>query len=181
MKSISFSTILYLFSTSIGNTSALTNQRLYHTNLHLSTSILKSSLQVNSGTVASIFVDRPETKTTVINYSKLKETNNTIKQNHKQNRSKQQTHEKYDNDSMMWELKIYNDKVNTREIVAHALIKVITELSESVAFQTMQQSHQTGSSIVGTYHFEMAEMYNEGLRHKGLISEITPVGKNQYE
>merc|ERR1711865_854601 len=113
-----------------------------------------------------------------INYSKVNETMNTIKQNQKQNRSKQQTHNKYDNDSMMWELKIYNDKVNTREIVAHALIKVITELSESVAFQTMQQSHNTGSSIVGTYHFEMAEMYNEGLRNKGLISEITPVGKN---
>jgi len=177
MKSITFSTILYLFTTNMGNTSALTNQRLYHTNLHLSTSISKSSLQVNSGTVASaVVVDRPET--TVIKYSKLKETNNTFEQNHKQNRSEQQTNEKYDNDSMMWELKIYNDKVNTREIVAHSLIKVITELSESVAFQIMQQSHKTGSSIVGKYHFEMAEMYNEGLRNKGLISEITPVGKN---
>ena len=56
MKSITFSTLLYLFTTNIGNTSALTNQRLYHTNLHLSTSILKSSLQANSGTVASSVV-----------------------------------------------------------------------------------------------------------------------------
>ena len=80
---------------------------------------------------------------------------------------------------MMRELQIYNDKVHTREIVAHSMIKVITELSESVAFQTMQQSHKTGSSIVGTYHFEMAEMYNEGLRKKGILSEITPVGDNQ--
>ena len=57
MKSVIFSIFLYLFTTNVGNTSALTNQRLYHTNLHLSTSILKSSLQVNSGTVASVVVD----------------------------------------------------------------------------------------------------------------------------
>merc|ERR1712194_604842 len=62
MKSITFSTFLYLFTTNISNTSALTNQRLFHTNLHLSTSILKSALQVNSGTVPSaVVVDRPET------------------------------------------------------------------------------------------------------------------------
>ena len=79
---------------------------------------------------------------------------------------------------MMWKLKIYNDKVNTRESVAHSLVKVITQLSEYEAFQTMQQSHTTGSSIVGTYHFEMAELYNDGLRHKGILSDITPVNKN---
>ena len=39
------------------HTSALANQRLYPTNLHSSTSILKSSLQVNSGTVASVVND----------------------------------------------------------------------------------------------------------------------------
>jgi len=126
---------------------------------------------MNSGTVASAVVtDRPIT--TVIDYSELKDNNNKQDQKHK---NKQQTNKRYDNDSMMWELKIYNDKVNTREIVAHSLVKVITELSESVAYQTMQQSHTTGSSIVGTYHFEMAEMYNEGLRNKGILSEISPV------
>jgi len=131
---------------------------------------------MNSGTVASAVVtDRPIT--TVIDYSKLKDNNNN-KQDQK-HKNKQQTNKRYDNDSMMWELKIYNDKVNTREIVAHSLVKVITELSESVAFQTMQQSHKTGSSIVGTYHFEMAEMYNEGLRNKGILSEITPIVNNQ--
>jgi ATP-dependent Clp protease adaptor protein ClpS len=76
--------------------------------------------------------------------------------------------------SEAWEVRIYNDGMNTREHVARALVQV-TGLTEFGAYQTMMQAHQNGIAAVGRWCFEVAEMYNEGLRTNGVISDIVPV------
>lgn len=80
--------------------------------------------------------------------------------------------------SETWEVRIYNDGMNTREHVARALVQV-TGLSEFGAYQTMMQAHQNGIAAVGRWCFEVAEMYNEGLRTNGIISDIVPVDEEQ--
>merc|ERR1719436_1710719 len=42
-----------------------------------------------------------------------------------------------------WEVRIYNDGLNTREFVARWLVQV-TGLSEITAYETMMQAHQNG-------------------------------------
>lgn len=73
-----------------------------------------------------------------------------------------------------WEVRIYNDGMNTREHVARSLVKV-TGLSELGAYQTMMRAHQNGIAAVGRWCLEIAEVYNEGLRKHGIISDIVPV------
>jgi len=73
-----------------------------------------------------------------------------------------------------WEVRIYNDGMNTREHVARSLVQ-ITGMTEMTAYQTMMQAHQNGIASVGRFCFEVAEMYNEGLRKQGIISDIVPV------
>jgi ATP-dependent Clp protease adapter protein ClpS len=77
-----------------------------------------------------------------------------------------------------WEVRIYNDGMNTREHVARALVQ-ITGLSEFNAYQTMMRAHQNGIAAVGRWRFEIAEMYNDGLRKNGIISDIVPVDDEQ--
>jgi len=74
-----------------------------------------------------------------------------------------------------WELRIYDDQINTREKVARTLVQV-TGSSESDAFKTMMSAQKNGFACVGNkLCFETAEMYNEGLRQQCLLSEIFPV------
>ena len=46
-------------------------------------------------------------------------------------------------------------------------------------YQTMMLAHQNGMASVGKWCFEIAELYNEGLRKNGIISDIVPVGEDQ--
>lgn len=80
--------------------------------------------------------------------------------------------------SEIYEVRIYNDGMNTREHVARSLVQV-TGLSEFSAYQTMMQAHQNGIAAVGRWCFEIAETYNEGLRKNGIISDIVPVDEEQ--
>lgn len=73
-----------------------------------------------------------------------------------------------------WEVRIYNDGMNTREHVARSLVQ-ITGMAEMTAYQTMMMAHQNGIASVGLFCFEIAEMYNEGLRLEGIVSDIIPV------
>lgn len=77
-----------------------------------------------------------------------------------------------------WEVRIYNDGMNTREHVARSLVQ-ITGMTEMTAYQTMMMAHQNGIASVGRFCFEIAEMYNEGLRTQGIISDIVPVDEDQ--
>lgn len=73
-----------------------------------------------------------------------------------------------------WEVRIYNDGNNTREHVARSLVQ-ITGMAEMKAYQTMMSAHQNGIASVGMFCFEIAEMYNEGFRKQGIVSDIIPV------
>ena len=64
--------------------------------------------------------------------------------------------------------------MNTREHVARSLVQ-ITGMAEMTAYQTMMIAHQNGIASVGLFCFEIAEMYNEGLRKEGIVSDIIPV------
>jgi len=73
-----------------------------------------------------------------------------------------------------WEVRIYNDGLNTREHVARSLVQV-TGISEMGAYETMMQAHQTGIAVVGRWVYEIAEMYHEALRKNGIVCDIVPV------
>jgi ATP-dependent Clp protease adapter protein ClpS len=99
--------------------------------------------------------------------------NSNVKEHLNKKKSKENMDE--DDDDEKWELRIYDDKANTREKVARVLVEV-TGSSESDAFKTMTNAHKTGVATVGNkLCFEIAEMYNDGLRMQGLLSEIVPV------
>jgi ATP-dependent Clp protease adaptor protein ClpS len=77
-----------------------------------------------------------------------------------------------------WEVRIYNDRTNTREHVARCLVRVIG-LSETAAYNTMMQAHQHGIAVVGAWVFERAEMYYEALKQSGIICDLNPVDGTQ--
>lgn len=76
-----------------------------------------------------------------------------------------------------WEVRIYNDGLNTREHVARSLVQV-TGMSEINAYQTMMQAHQNGIAVVGRWCYEVAEMYHDALRKNGIVCDIVPVDED---
>jgi len=100
-----------------------------------------------------------------------------LNKNKNDNHSNQEEKKKNMDDDE-WELRLYDDKTNTREKVACVLVQV-TGSSESDAFKTMMSAHKTGFAKVGNkFCYEVAEMYNEGLRKQGILSEIVPITSN---
>ncbi|CAM9411071.1 unnamed protein product [Chrysoparadoxa australica] len=73
-----------------------------------------------------------------------------------------------------YKLMLFNDNGNTREYVARCLVSVVG-MSESDAYDIMTQAHKNGMAVVGMWHLELAEAYNEELGSKGIISEVVPV------
>ena len=80
--------------------------------------------------------------------------------------------------SEAWEVRIYNDGLNTREHVARSLVQV-TGLTEMTAYQTMMQAHQNGIAVVGRWAFEIAEMFHDELKRNGIVCDIVPVDEEQ--
>lgn len=80
--------------------------------------------------------------------------------------------------SDFWEVRIYNDGMNTREFVARCLVQ-ITGLSEITAYQTMMQAHQNGLAVVGRYVYEIAEMYHNALKENGIVFDLVPVDEEK--
>jgi ATP-dependent Clp protease adaptor protein ClpS len=76
--------------------------------------------------------------------------------------------------SEAWEVRIYNDGLNTREHVARSLVQV-TGMSEMEAYQTMMQAHLNGLATVGRYIYEVAEMFHDALKKNGIVCDIVPV------
>uniref|UniRef100_A0A7S1GM15 Adaptor protein ClpS core domain-containing protein n=1 Tax=Cyclophora tenuis TaxID=216820 RepID=A0A7S1GM15_CYCTE len=77
-----------------------------------------------------------------------------------------------------WEVRIYNDRMNTREHVARSLVQ-ITGLSESNAYNTMMQAHQNGMAVVGQWAYEIAELYHDRLKGEGIICDLVPAGGDE--
>eukprot|EP00568_Trieres_chinensis_P007115 CAMPEP_0183307008 /NCGR_PEP_ID=MMETSP0160_2-20130417/15426_1 /TAXON_ID=2839 ORGANISM="Odontella Sinensis, Strain Grunow 1884" /NCGR_SAMPLE_ID=MMETSP0160_2 /ASSEMBLY_ACC=CAM_ASM_000250 /LENGTH=147 /DNA_ID=CAMNT_0025470499 /DNA_START=296 /DNA_END=740 /DNA_ORIENTATION=+ len=73
-----------------------------------------------------------------------------------------------------WEVRIYNDGMNTREFVARCLVQIVG-LTEFDAYQTMMHAHQNGIAVVGRYVYERAELYHDGLKENGIICDLVPV------
>jgi len=73
-----------------------------------------------------------------------------------------------------YHLLLLNDPLNKREFVARCLM-TICFLGESEAYRVMMTAHTEGSAVVGTYQFEMAEVYCDGLKDKGIRADIVPV------
>eukprot|EP00588_Corethron_pennatum_P013739 CAMPEP_0194272402 /NCGR_PEP_ID=MMETSP0169-20130528/5986_1 /TAXON_ID=218684 /ORGANISM="Corethron pennatum, Strain L29A3" /LENGTH=169 /DNA_ID=CAMNT_0039015059 /DNA_START=324 /DNA_END=833 /DNA_ORIENTATION=+ len=73
-----------------------------------------------------------------------------------------------------WEVRIYNDAMNTREHVARVLVEV-TGLNEGAAYQVMMQAHKNGVAAVGAYAYEKAETYYEQLKTNGIMSDMVPL------
>jgi ATP-dependent Clp protease adaptor protein ClpS len=73
-----------------------------------------------------------------------------------------------------WEVRIYNDGMNTREHVARCLVQV-TSLSEVQAYTCMMQAHQHGMAVVGRWVYEIAEMYHAALQDHGIVCDLVPV------
>ena len=84
------------------------------------------------------------------------------------------TRERQSVGSESWEVRIYNDGVNTREFVARCLVQV-AGLSEMAAYQTMMQAHHNGLAVVGRYPYERAEMYHEQLKTNGILNDMVEV------
>ena len=80
--------------------------------------------------------------------------------------------------SEAWEVRIYNDGMNTREFVARCLVQ-ITQLSEITAYQTMMLAHQNGVAVVGRYIYEIAEMYHGELKKNGIVCDLVPVDEER--
>jgi ATP-dependent Clp protease adaptor protein ClpS len=82
--------------------------------------------------------------------------------------------ERKDAGGKAWEVRIYNDGMNTREHVARSLVQV-TGMSEADAYNTMMQAHQNGIAVVGVWVYEVAEMYHDALRKQGIVCDLVPV------
>ena len=90
----------------------------------------------------------------------------------KEQRVADQRHDQRTNET--WEVRLYNDGLNTREHVSRSLVQV-TGLSEYQAYHTMMQAHQNGMAVVGQYYYEIAEMFHDALKCEGIICDIVPL------
>ncbi|CAE6966993.1 clpS [Symbiodinium natans] len=77
-----------------------------------------------------------------------------------------------------YRLVLYNDPLNKREFVARCLMTICL-LKEGDAYQVMMKAHREGVAVVGTYSFETAEAYCDGLKSQGLSVDIFPVDKDE--
>lgn len=83
-----------------------------------------------------------------------------------------------DQGSETWEVRIYNDGLNTREHVARSLV-MVTGIPEFQAYKTMMHAHTNGMASVGQWVYEVAELYHDALRGKGIICDLVPVDEQQ--
>jgi ATP-dependent Clp protease adapter protein ClpS len=93
---------------------------------------------------------------------------------HYEERETQEPQQQQRRNAAWWEVRIYNDGLNTREHVARCLVQ-ITDLCEYRAYQTMMHAHHHGMATVGRYVYEIAELYHDQLKTHGLICDIIPV------
>ena len=92
--------------------------------------------------------------------------------------SKQHSNERRDKTEDLWEVRVYNDEVNTHEWVARCLV-VVAGASEWQAYLTTKQAHLEGHAFLGLYEKEIAEVYTEGLQAQGIVVKMFPVGDFQ--
>ena len=119
---------------------------------------------VNTLRMSATTIERPKTTERVVEKTRK--------------RARAPAKERKQSGSESWEVRIYNDVMNTREFVARCLVQLVG-LSEMAAYQTMMQAHQNGLAVVGRYAFERAEMYHEALTSNGIMCDMIPVDDKQ--
>lgn len=73
-----------------------------------------------------------------------------------------------------WNVILHNDWVNGMGKVVYVLKKVIPGMSIKKATKLMLTAHTQGKAVVKQCHKELAEMYEERLKAKGLTASIEP-------
>lgn len=69
---------------------------------------------------------------------------------------------------------LHNDSSNPMEHVVQSLQQVIPKITQEKAISIMLEAHTRGKAVAKRCHKELAEMYEEGLRSRGLIATIEP-------
>lgn len=69
---------------------------------------------------------------------------------------------------------LHNDSRNPMDYVVHSLRQVIPKLSQERATSIMLEAHTRGKAVAKRCHKELAEMYEDGLRSRGLTATIEP-------
>lgn len=73
-----------------------------------------------------------------------------------------------------WSVILHNDWNNSMPKVVVILVKVIPGMNIKKATKIMYEAHSKGQAVVKKYHKELAELYQERLREKGLTVSIEP-------
>jgi ATP-dependent Clp protease adaptor protein ClpS len=73
-----------------------------------------------------------------------------------------------------WNVILHNDWNNSMPAVVVVLVKVIPGMTIRRAAKIMYEAHSTGQALVKQCHKELAELYEERLREKGLTASIEP-------
>lgn len=72
-----------------------------------------------------------------------------------------------------WKVLLHNDDKNTKQYAFESLLEV-TPLKENEAKVCIKEVEESGVGLVLTTHKERAELYQEQLESKGLVSTIEP-------
>jgi ATP-dependent Clp protease adaptor protein ClpS len=73
-----------------------------------------------------------------------------------------------------WNVILHNDWENSVTRVVWVLVRVIPGMSVKKATKVMWEAHTKGKAVAKTCHKELAELYEERLRAKGLTVSIEP-------
>ncbi len=73
-----------------------------------------------------------------------------------------------------WNVILHNDWENSMPRVVLVLKKTIPGMTFKKATRIMYEAHTTGRGLVKQCHKELAELYEERLREKGLSATIEP-------
>ncbi len=74
----------------------------------------------------------------------------------------------------LWNVILHNDWENSMPRVVWVLIKVIPGMTLKKAAGIMYEAHTRGRAVAKSCHKELAELYEERLREKGLTATIQP-------
>ena len=69
---------------------------------------------------------------------------------------------------------LHNDNRNSMDYVVESLRQVIPKMSLQRAVSIMLEAHTKGKSVAKRCHKELAEMYEDQLRSRGLTATIEP-------
>jgi ATP-dependent Clp protease adaptor protein ClpS len=73
-----------------------------------------------------------------------------------------------------WNVILHNDWENSVTRVVYVLVRVIPGMTIKRATKIMWKAHTTGRAVAKTCYKELAELYEERLRAKGLTVSIEP-------